>query len=112
MKPTASFENLTSLDIRIGTVLRAEDFPNARKPAYKLWIDFGAEAGIRKSSAQITDCYGPKALVGTQVIAVLNFGSKQIADFMSECLVLGTYTTEGVVLLRPDKAVQNGCEIG
>lgn len=98
-------------DLRVGTVVRAETFPEARKPAYRLWIDFG-ELGIRTSSAQITERYEPQDLLGTQVIAVVNLSSRQIANFMSECLVIGAVTKgEGVVVLRPDSPVENGTPI-
>jgi tRNA-binding protein len=100
------------IDIRIGTIRDAKPFEKARKPAYKLWIDFG-ELGTKKSSAQITHHYNPESLLGRQVIAVVNFPPKQIADFISECLVLGGYDTNGsVVLLNADKAMANGSKIG
>jgi len=105
----ADFEKI---DIRIGTVTEARPFEKARKPAYKLWIDFGP-MGQKKSSAQITDHYVPENLIGRQVIAVVNFPPKQIADFISECLVLGIYAPDNsVVLLNPDKPLPNGCKIG
>ncbi|MEZ4722476.1 MAG: tRNA-binding protein [Flavobacteriales bacterium] len=107
-----SFENFASLDIRVGTVLSCEPFEKARQPAFKLWIDFGDEIGERKSSAQITDLYESASLVGTQVLAVVNFPKKQIADFMSEALVLGVYSNDGVVLLRPDAQCVNGAKVG
>jgi len=106
------YSNFASLDIRVGVIERAEVFEKARKPAYKLWIDFGAEIGQLKSSAQITDFYKPDELIGRQVVAVVNFGDKQIADFKSQCLVLGVYTPEGVALLSIDKKVENGARIG
>ncbi len=98
--------------MRVGTVLTAEVFEKARKPAYKLTIDFG-DLGIKKSSAQITDLYQPDGLVGKQIIAVVNFPPKQIADFMSECLVMGVYGTNNqVVLLQPEQGCDNGSKIG
>lgn len=105
----ADFEKL---DLRVGTIIKAEPFPQARKKAYKLEIDFG-NLGIRLSSAQITDHYALADLPGRQVIAVVNFPPKQIANFISECLVLGVYTDAGsVVLLQPASAVSNGLKIG
>lgn len=98
--------------MRAGTIIEVLPFPKARRSAYKLLIDFGA-MGIKKSSAQITDLYTPAQLVGRQVIAIVNFPPKQIADFMSECLVLGVYNADTqVVLLQPDRPVQNGGKIG
>jgi tRNA-binding protein len=106
------FEQFENLDIRTGTILNAEVFAEARKPAYKLVIDFGS-IGIKKSSAQITAHYQPEDLMGKQIIAVVNFPVKQIGPFMSECLVLGVFDKDGkVVLLTTDKAVQNGQKIG
>ncbi|MBU2981792.1 tRNA-binding protein [Lentibacter algarum] len=104
-----SFDDFLKTDIRSGTVLRAEPYPEARKPAIKLWIDFGEELGEKKTSAQITAHYTPEALVGKQVIAVVNFPPRQIGKFMSEVLVLGLHDSDGgVVLLSPDKPVANG----
>ena len=108
----ATFDDFTKLDIRVGTVLEAEVFEKAKKPAYKLKIDFGKEIGIKKSSAQITERYSANELIGKQVLAVVNFPPRQIADFMSEVLVLGTYSDGGVVLITPDKPVSNGDKLG
>ena len=100
------------LDIRVGTVTEAKVFEKARKPAYQLKVDFGAELGEKKSSAQITNHYRPEDLIGKQVLAVVNFPPRQIADFMSEVLVLGTYSDGGVVLITPDMPVKNGDKLG
>ena len=100
------------LDIRVGTITDAKVFEKARKPAYQLQVDFGEEIGVKKSSAQITNHYKPEELVGKQVLAVVNFPSRQIANFMSEVLVLGTYSEDGVVLITPDKVVKNGDKLG
>ncbi|MFH6992326.1 tRNA-binding protein [Flavobacterium sp. FlaQc-48] len=100
-------------DIRVGTIIEINDFPEARKPAYQLTIDFGAEIGIRKSSAQITKRYQKEDLVNRQIVAVVNFPRKQIGKFMSECLVLGAVGEEGdVILLAPDFKIENGLRIG
>lgn len=107
-----TWNDFEKIDIRCGTVTEAKVFEKARKPAYQLWIDFG-ELGIKRSSAQITAHYQPAALIGRQVMAVINFPPKQIGSFMSECLVLGVYDTDGsVVLLKADKAMENGSRIG
>ena len=108
----ATFDDFMKLDIRVGTITEARVFAKARKPAYQLIVDFGPEIGTKKSSAQITQHYTPEELVGRQVLAVVNFPPRQIADFMSEVLVLGTYSEGGVVLIRPDKDVQNGDKLG
>ncbi|WP_257125366.1 chaperone CsaA [Bhargavaea cecembensis] len=109
---TASIDDFMKLDIRIGTVISANPFPEARTPAIKLEIDFGEELGIRKSSAQITKRYSPEDLPGRQVVAVVNFPAMRIAGFKSEVLVLGGVPDEGdVVLLKPDQAVPNGTKI-
>lgn len=106
------FEDFAKLDIRVGTIVSANTFEKAKRPAYKLKIDFGEEIGIKKSSAQITECYRAEDLVGKQVLAVVNFPPRQIADFMSEVLVLGTYSEQGVVLVTPDFNVKNGDKLG
>ena len=108
----ASFDDFIKLDIRVGTIMTAVESKKARKPAYQLTVDFGPEIGVKKSSAQITDKYTPQELVGKQVLAVVNFPPRQIADFMSEVLVLGTYSQGGVVLITPERAVQNGDKLG
>lgn len=100
-------------DMRIGTIIEINDFPEARKPAYQLTIDFGTEIGVRKSSAQITKRYQKEDLLHRQIVAVVNFPKKQIGKFMSECLVLGAVGEEGdVILLAPDFKIENGLRIG
>ena len=107
-----SWNDFEKIDIRVGTVVDAQAFAKARKPAYKLWIDFGS-LGTKRSSAQITEHYKPEVLIGRQVVAVVNFAPRQIADFISECLVLGIYAEDNsVVLLNPDKQLPNGSKIG
>jgi tRNA-binding protein len=108
-----SWNDFEKVDMRVGTILEVQAFPQARKPAYQLLIDFGNEIGIKKSSAQITVHYSKEDLINRQVIAVVNFPEKQIANFISECLVLGVYDEKAdVVLLQPGKPVKNGCRIG
>ncbi len=100
-------------DMRVGTIIEVNDFPEARKPAYQLTIDFGSEIGIRKSSAQITKRYQKEDLINRQIVAVVNFPKKQIGKFMSECLVLGAVGEDGdVILLAPDFKIENGLRIG
>ncbi len=104
-----SFDDFLKVDIRVGTVTDVQDYPEARRPAYKLWVDFGDEIGLRKTSAQLTDLYAKEDLVGRQVAAVINFPPKQIGKFMSEILVLGFPDQNGAVtLITPDKAIPNG----
>jgi tRNA-binding protein len=106
---TISYDDFLAVDIRAGTVLATEPYPEARKPAIKLTIDFGAEIGIKKSSAQITQHYNPEELVGSQILAVVNFPPKQIGKFVSEVLVLGVSDANGwVVLITPNWPVLNG----
>ncbi len=108
----ATFDDFMKLDIRVGTITEAKVFEKARRPAYQLRVDLGQEIGVKKSSAQITDYYKPEDLIGKQVLAVVNFPPRQIADFMSEVLVLGTYSDGGVVLIAPDRKVKNGDKLG
>lgn len=108
----ATIEDFNVLDVRVGTIINVDDFPKAKRPAYKLTIDFGSELGEKKSSAQITDKYTKEELINKQVLAVVNFPKRQVADFMSEVLVLGTYSEGGVVLITPDKKVLNGDKLG
>jgi tRNA-binding protein len=106
---TIEFDDFMKVDIRAGTIVGVEDFPEARKPAWKLVIDFGHEVGVKKSSAQITDLYGKSDLMGRQVMAVVNFPPRQIGPFMSEVLTLGAADDDGkIVLLGPDHPVPNG----
>ena len=107
-----TFDDFMKLDIRVGTIIEAKVFVKAKRPAYQLKVDLGSEIGIKKSSAQITEIYKPEDLIGKQVLAVVNFPPRQIADFMSEILVLGTYSKDGVVLITPDKEVSNGDKLG
>ncbi|WP_273446415.1 tRNA-binding protein [Neolewinella agarilytica] len=106
-----SWAEFERVEMRVGTVVSAEPFPEARNPSYRLVIDFG-ELGERKTSAQITDKYSPEELVGRQVVAVVNFPPKQIASMMSECLVLGGMEGKLITLLRPDEVVANGTRVG
>lgn len=107
-----TWNDFQKIEMRVGTILEVKEFPEARKPAFQLLINFGNEIGLRKTSAQITTQYAKDDLVGKQVIAVVNFPKKQIANFMSECLVLGSVDGEDVILLTSDKLVKNGLKIG
>lgn len=104
-------EDFSKIEIRVGTIIRAEVFREAKKPAYKVLIDFG-ESGVKKSSAQLTKRYIPDELPGKQIVAVINFPPKQIATFYSECLILGVMDQDDVTLLTPDNAVKNGLQVG
>ena len=108
----ATVKDFQNLDIRVGTIIEATIFEEAKRPAYKLKIDFGKEIGIKQSSAQITALYKLEELRGKQILAVVNFPPKQIASFMSEVLVLGTYSKEGVILITPDKIAEDGDKLG
>lgn len=108
-----TWSDFEKVDMRIGTIVEARIFPEAKKPAYLLKVDFGDEIGVKKSSAQITDHYSPEILVGKQVMAVVNFPPKQIGPIRSECLVMGAYDDKGhVILLGPDKPSSNGSKVG
>lgn len=107
-----SWDEFEKVELRAGTILKVEDFPEARKPAYKITADFGAEIGIKKSSAQITDLYTKEELVGKQIIGVVNFSSKQIGPFISEFLITGFPNSEGkIVLAIPERKIPNGTKL-
>ena len=113
MENNLSWHEFEKVAMRVGTILAVDDFPEARKPAYQLTIDFGADIGIRKTSAQITKRYLKSDLLNRQIVAVVNFPKKQIGKFMSECLILGAVGDNGdVVLLAPDFKIENGLRIG
>jgi tRNA-binding protein len=110
---TITWRDFERVEIRVGTVLRVEPFPQARKPAYKVWADFGPEVGQLKSSAQLTDLYAADDLLGRQIVAVVNFPPKQIGPFMSEFLLTGFYQADGAVVLAvPERPVPNGAKLG
>ena len=109
---TITWDDFEKLNIRVGTIAEVTDFPKAKKPSYQIKIDFGM-LGIKQSSAQVTNIYSKDELIGKQVIAIINFPPKQIANFFSECLILGVYTDQNeVVLLQPERKVENGWKIG
>lgn len=113
MENSLSWNEFEKVDMRVGTIVEVYDFPEARKPAYQLLIDFGNDLGLKKSSAQITKLYAKEELIGKQIIAVVNFPKKQIGNFMSECLVLGAVgAANDIVLLTADMRVENGLRIG
>lgn len=111
MKEIINWVDFAKVDIRVGTIVEVNDFPKARNPAYQVYVDFGEALGVKKSSAQITSKYTKKQLVGQQVVAVVNFPKKQIANFMSECLILGAVEGVDVILLQPQAAVTNGLKV-
>lgn len=110
MKETISFEDFTKVDLRVGTIIEVNDFPKAKNPAYQLTIDFG-DLGIKNSSAQITTLYKKEDLLHKQIVATINFPKKQIANFMSECLVMGAVNGKDVILLHPENKVKNGSTV-
>ena len=110
MQDTITFEDFTKVDLRVGTIIKVDNFPEAKRPSYQLKIDFG-DLGIKKSSAQITTLYKKEDLLNKQVIAVVNFPKKQIANFMSECLVMGAVKANDVFLLHPETKVKNGAQV-
>ena len=108
-----TWDDFEKIDMRAGTIIEVNDFPKARKPAYRLTIDFGEEIGLKRSSAQVTVHYKKEELLNRKVIAVVNFPPKQVADFVSECLLLGIYDeNKNVILLQPERAVKNGMRVG
>jgi len=111
MNETITWPDFSKIDMRVGTIVDIKDFPEARKPAYQIHVDFGKNIGVRKTSAQITQRYSKDELLGKQIIAVVNFPKKQIANFMSECLILGAVDGSDVILLRPEAKVDNGLKI-
>lgn len=111
MNETITWPDFSKIDMRVGTIIEIKDFPEAKNPAYQIYVDFGLDIGIKKSSAQITERYSKVELLGKQVIAVVNFPKKQIANFMSECLILGAVEGSDVILLQPETKVYNGLKI-
>lgn len=109
--PPIEWSDFEAVELRCGTVVRVEPFPEARRPAYKVWADFGGEIGTLKSSAQITEIYDAQSLVGKQIIGVINFPDKQIGPFMSQFLLTGFHTDDGVVIATPERPVPNGAKL-
>lgn len=113
MQNELTWSDFEKVEMRIGTIIEVNDFPEARNPAYQIYIDFGNEIGVKKTSAQITKKYNKEELIGKQIVAVINFPKKQIGNFMSECLLLGSIGNEKeIVLLLSDKPVENGLRVG
>ena len=109
---TITWDAFESVELRIGTILRVEEFPEARKPAYKVWVDFGPELGEKKTSVQITRLYTPESLVGRQIVGVVNFPPKQVGSFMSEFLLTGFHDGEGAIVIAvPERPVPNGAKL-
>jgi len=111
MEKEITWQDFAKIDMRVGTIIEVNDFPEARKPAYQLRIDFGEEIGIRKTSAQITKRYTKEDLLGKQTIAVVNFPKKQIAHFMSECLLMGAVDGDEVTIIQPEASIENGLKV-
>tara|TARA_B100002049_G_scaffold217609_1_gene184219 strand:- start:847 stop:1185 length:339 start_codon:yes stop_codon:yes gene_type:complete len=111
MEKEITWQDFAKIDMRVGTIIEVNDFPEARKPAYQLRIDFGEEIGIRKTSAQITKRYTKEDLLGKQTIAVVNFPKKQIANFMSECLLMGAVDGDEVIIIQPEASIENGLKV-
>ena len=111
MNELISWADFSKIDIRTGTIIQVFDFPEARNPAYQIYIDFGSEIGTRKTSAQISKKYRKEELIGQQIIAVVNLPKKQIANFMSDCLILGALADQGIILVQPHVEVLNGLKI-
>ncbi|QGY41577.1 tRNA-binding protein [Pseudodesulfovibrio cashew] len=109
---TISWNDFEKVELRVGTITDVQPFPEARNPAYRVWVDFGPEIGVRKSSAQIADLYAMEELVGRQIVGVVNFPPKQIGPMKSECLITGFYREDGVVLAVPDKPLPDGLKLG
>ena len=111
MEKEITWQDFAKIDMRVGTIIEVNDFPEARKPAYQLRINFGEEIGIRKTSAQITKRYTKEDLLGKQTIAVVNFPKKQIANFMSECLLMGAVDGDEVTIIQPEASIENGLKV-